>query len=185
MQINNTTSTSFNGYKNVLANRIIRPNGEKITYMSMQLDNLGKKDLANWEMLQERLMGRNCLSDVVTFNLMEQGDDNIIGFSNELLDLDSIEEGTEEENLFMKAFTLLASLTNRIKNDYNLIQDENYRPMAYETKADLADVLLNSKQNSAELDRAVYGAYYAKYSPQEIAEDINGKIHNKMMDYFS
>ncbi|MCM1004490.1 MAG: hypothetical protein NC408_09135 [Candidatus Gastranaerophilales bacterium] len=185
MQINNTTSTNFNGYKNVLANRIVRPNGEKITYMSMQLDNIGKNDLEVWKYLQKNLMNRDFTTDVVTFNMFEQGNDNIIGFSSALLDLDDVEESSEEESLMMKAFTLLASLTDRIKSDFHLKQDENYRPMAYETKSDLADVFLDKKQSSAELDRAVWGAFYAETSPQEHAADINKKIHNKMMTYFS
>lgn len=185
MKIDNTTSPNFNGYKNILANRIIRPNGEKITYMSMQLDNIGKKDLELWQILQKNLMDRNFTTDVVTFNMFEQGDDNVIGFSSTLMDLEEVKPSTEEENIIIKAFTLLASLTDRIKSDFNLKQDENYRPMAYETKADLTEVFLGEKQRSAELDRAVWGAFYAQTPPQEIAADINNKIHEKMMAYFS
>lgn len=184
MQIDNTVSPNFNGYKNVLANKIVRPNGEKIAYMSMRLDNIGKNDLDIWQTLQKNLMNRSFTTDVLTFNIFEQGDNNIIGFSSELLDLDEVAQSSEEESLMMKAFTFLASLTDRIKSDFHLIQDDNYRSMAYETKADLSDVFLGKKQGAVELDRAVWGAFYAKTSPQEIAKNINNKIHDKMMVYF-
>lgn len=185
MNINNINSTNFTGYKNVIANKVVRPNGEKITFMSMQLDNVGKADLDIWKNLQNNLMKKDFTTDVITFNVIEYDDMNIAGFSHELLDIDEVKKSSKEESLFLKAFGLIASLTDRIANDTKLITDDNYHPMGYETRYNLSDVLFSDKQKSSELDNAVWGAYYNETEPQEHAKNINNIISKKMIKYFS
>lgn len=186
MQINNNSTTpSFNGYKNVLANSIKRSGDEKISYISMQLNNTGNKDLDIWKSIQKKFLNREETSDVITFNLFECGNENILGISHELLDIENTKKSSEEESIMLKAYSLIASLTKRIMSDYNIQKDNSIKAMAYETKADLADVFMGNKQNSAELDRAVWGAFYPATTPQEQAKKINQKINETMIKYFA
>lgn len=183
MQINNVSSPNFCGYKNVIANKVRRKStGETITFMSMQLDNIGKNDLDIWKTIQKHFMKRDFVSDVITFELMQLNEHSLLGFSSDVIDIDAIKPNTKNENLFLKSMSLLASLTGRIMNDKNLIRDENYKPLAYEAKADLMDVLMSKK--NGELDRAIWGSFYTDTLPQERAKAINEVVADTMMKYF-
>lgn len=183
MEIKNINSVNFNGYKNVLSNTVIRPKGAaKMTFLSMQLDNIGKNDLEIWQRLQKHITNRDFTTDIITFNLIEQGGKNTLAVSDALIRTENIEPRSEEEKLMIDAYTLAASLTDRIKQDFRINYDENYRAMAYETRADLTDFF--SGFGVAELNRAVFGAYYQD-NQQSNATYINDKITEIMLEYFA
>lgn len=184
MQVNNNSSTiSFNGYKNLMTNSVKVVRNEGFSFLSMQLDNIKKNDLEIWKNIQERLFAVKNPSDIFTVELIEGfglrtlliGDKNISPCS-------SFSQQSEKERLLMQAYTWLAELTKRIMNENNPVKDSGAFEVFHKTVANILPLFQNNLKVANEF---VLLSSSSDKHPQETAFHINKVIDKIMLDYFS
>ena len=133
MKINNCSTPVFTGYKNVISDDI-KDSNFRIAHLSMQLDDVGEKDLSEWKSIQkhytkfqkpefEDIISLLYVQDSTNKDYLFLGDRSIY-LGNELAQKRAQSLGTvkekaylEEEKITLKAYTLLASLTRRLMQD--------------------------------------------------------------------
>ena len=126
MKINNINNTNFNGYKNVIHNDVSQDN-IRFTFLSMQLNDNGVKDLAELRKIQQ-LQNLDTNNDVLSlFYSKKSGSKEFFYFNGNplflggelrnLWELCSDRDAYKlEEKAALKAYTLIASLTKRMMN---------------------------------------------------------------------
>lgn len=181
MDIKNINSTNFNGYKNLLTNNASLTKNRRLSFLSIQLDNIGKNDLDTWNTIQRNLLGEKNPSDVMTI-VMRKLFNNHFLLLGEDKDLDPycVKQGSYEEKMLMKTYTWLSDLTKRIMNDNNLIKDKG----CIETiRMSLINILPFSGNDIEATNAFVYQALEPENHPQEEAKIIYDAIDDIMLDY--
>lgn len=133
---NNIINPAFSGYKNVIANNIESSDGSRMAFITMQLNDEGSKDLTQLREIRKYVPEKRANdNDILTlmyskFRHQPEGlffDGRSMYLGDELLMLREECGDTynykREETAAMKAYTLMASLTKRMKNDKILIRD--------------------------------------------------------------
>lgn len=178
MIMNNNSQIQFKGFHNVLAHKIKTPNND-FCYISMQLDNVGTKDLDVWKYLQREILNRTEYSDVITFSKIENSPSQktMMYLEDHTLNLDDIKFFPVYEKAYLKTFTLLASLTKRIQETKNLSKTPDILQIMNRTHINLTNFFGNP-----------FSAYNATQSGvqgpiREIACQINTSIQKTMEKY--
>lgn len=133
---NNIANPAFRGYKNVITNDIESPDGSRMAFITMQLNDEGAKDLAQLREIRKYIPEEQANdSDILTlmYSKLRHNpeylffDGRSMYLGDELLRLQKEVGDTynykREETAAMKAYTLMASLTKRMKKDERLIRD--------------------------------------------------------------
>lgn len=181
MQINNTSSVNFNGYRNLLTSNARVGKKDGLVLLSMQLDNIGKTDLDIWKNIQRKGFSINEPSDVFTVELYEGfGDSNLL-IGNKNMDPHLYEEGSKEETLLLKTFTWMADLTKRIMNENNPIVDSGRFKVFQDTINNITPLF---GYNKGVAQQFVLDSQNPNNNPQEAALEINEGITEIMQDYF-
>ncbi len=183
MDIKNINSTNFNGYKNLLTNNASLTKNRRLSFLSIQLDNIGKSDLDTWKTIQRNLLGEKNPSNVMTIVMRKLFDNHFLLLGeNKDLDPNCVKQGSFEESMLMKTFTWLADLTKRIMNDNNLIKDKEGTEVIKES---LVTILPFSGNNITNTNNFVFQALEPENHPQAEAKKINDAIQYIMDDYLS
>ena len=145
----NTTkqnNTQFKGFKNVIHNVCTNKNCRGcFSYMAMQLDNVGTKDLEAWHAIQKIVLHRDKLKDTITFSLVKDFDGNKFVLANSLLEFTSEMLNTDFEKYMLKAYGLMASLTKRIGLRMPIYNDSGIVQTVEDAKEDLVKVFDNEE----------------------------------------
>lgn len=136
MQVNKINNNiNFNGYKNIISDDLQASAG-RLIYFSAQLNNEGEKDLDNYRRLIDSnpIFYRSSDNDIINcIYISRGGHDRIslnlrpLAWGEELKNISrEVAPGVykKEEPAFLKAYTLLASLTRRMMNN-NLCMKDN------------------------------------------------------------
>lgn len=182
MQINSVANnTNFKGYRNVMA-RKIRGEAGDLSVISMQLDNKGVKDLKIWQNIQKKCNITSDVSNVLTFGLISSPNKKPSIFAGEgnPLSPELFKQGSPQENLILKIFTLIASLTKRLENDVDPFMTNKVYNVAEKAIDNLEFLSPNRKIREI----FVYDKDFLADHQNESTK-INNAIDEKMMDYFS
>ncbi len=133
---NNIINPAFRGYKNVITNDIEYPDGSRLAFITMQLNDEGDKDLTQLHEIRKFIPEQQAdKSDVLTFMYSKFRrqpeyfffDGRSMYLGDELLRLSEECGDTynykREETAAMKAYTLMASLTKRMMNGKMPVRD--------------------------------------------------------------
>lgn len=180
MQINNNSSVNFHGYKNLITNSAKTSRNEGYSFLSMQLDNVGKNDLDLWKNFQQKLFEEKKPSDILTIQLFQAFGDHMIHLGNNCIDPNLYSEEPEKEMSLMKSYTWLANLTKRIMNDNKLINNRDLYKVFQASFANLLPVMGN---NISFANQFVLESQSPENHPQETALDINENIDKIMQNY--
>lgn len=183
MQINNNNSTNFNGYKNILTNRIMTGKNENFSFLSMQLNNIGHKDLDIWKNAQKNLLNINNPSDTFTIELVKGFGHNTLASGDKCLTPKILNKSPETEKLMLKTYTWMANLTKRIMNDNHLIEDTKNKQLEKVIKDTTDNLYPIFGRNYYLAIDFVSSAFQKIYHPQEVALDINKSIDEIMHNY--
>lgn len=181
MNINKINSTNFNGYKNVMSTTATN-SSENFTFacMAMQLDNNGENDLEKWNYIQKNFLKREELSDIMSFKAMELNGDVRFILDEFLLHPENLKQGSETEQNVLKAFSLISSLTKRIKNEYFPPENSNKHNVLAMLIKDITKIISDG-------ETAFYICHSAacKRVPHaKTADFFHSNINKKMAKYF-
>lgn len=196
MKISNISIPIFKGYKNVLANDL-NEQGFRLSYLAMQLDDDGEKDLSAWKDIQKLCSKKHsCINDdvisVIYTKTPRDHDFLFLGekalpFGEELAYSRDMFTGTpfeseyrKDEQITLKSYTLLASLTRRLMHNAMADLDSKYNNVALTFHYTLSN-LLNGKDAKAQ-EIIAYGIKNAK--SDWVAEFFNRGIQNTMKQFF-
>lgn len=180
MKINKTNAVNFHGYKNVMSTTVTSPQKDfAFSCMGMQLDNVNKNDLKIWQEIQKNLLKREELDDIIVFKAMKINDETKFLIDKFILEPQNIKNLKTEKEV-LKTFTLISSLTKRIKNEYFTPEDRNLYVTLVEVMKDIAktikdeeSVFIMSKQMA-----------YKEIPHQQTADFFHSNIQKKMIKYF-
>ena len=189
------TSQNFYGYKNVISDDINRRNAS-LTFISAQLDNEGQNDLAEFKKLKNmmEMPADKIDSDVINIiythidgnkpNLFL--DNKVLFWGDELRWLKDnhpkvmpIEEYTRIKDIHLKAYTIMASLTKRIKDRNIQFSDEGIKNVISGFMKTMTEF---TKNDNASFD-ILQHAFSSKVPTPRIAENLN-TIISKTMEHF-
>ena len=135
MQVNKINNNiNFNGYKNIISDDLQASAG-RLIYFSAQLNNEGEKDLDNYRRLidSNTIFYRSSDNDVINCLYISSGDKDRISMNMRPLawgeELQALSKELvpdvykKEESAFLKAYTLIASLTRRMMNNNLCMKD--------------------------------------------------------------
>lgn len=202
--INN--NVNFKGYRNTLCSYNILTGNKLTTFIATQLDdNDGFKDLSNFKQLQaiQNPYADETASDVLSYYLIKDLKTGL-GYSylnnkslyngDELLDFENnynsglITESkfNQEKKFHMKAYTLLASLTKRMKNADFDISDNGILHTAEGLYRTLSSLKLNNRliYNSQQAFDIVSIGCFKTIKLKVLAEAINIGISGTMEHFF-
>ncbi len=157
MNVSDSRNIRFGGYKNIISNNISSEN-RQLMFMAMQLNDSDKKDLLELTKLS-RMSDEFSNSfntgvfDCFYLNKANEGDMFFINgrpiatgeVLKELVNLMPYEDYKKEENISMKAFTLLASITKRIMYNNLYTTDSGIKSVFKGAHEDLTNIISNSK----------------------------------------
>lgn len=134
MKVQNIQSKqSFKGFKNVVSHSINQPPLYSYGFMGMKLSNEdGYNDLEVWKQIQKGLNPNAEPSEYIVFQNTNLVSDNVDMFivDDFLLDINNKKANKpltkDLEGLILKSNTLVASLTKRIMNSYDVPEDKDY-----------------------------------------------------------
>jgi len=176
IQQNYQNNTNFKGFKNIIGDKY-----STISIMSMQLDNVGTKDLDAWKAIQKMLKKTGKTSDVLTFGVLKMNEKPDVFIENFGLITDNVKPSTQQDNLIIKAYGLIASLTKRIMNSNTFEKNAEFREVVMPQTVDNLEKILG---NRALAYATVSNALYSETPRQEVASDINQCVDDVMKDYF-
>lgn len=194
----NSFNPSFNGYTNIFADDI-KYDGNRSTVLSMQLDNNGEKDLANFKKIKN-LVGfstKEINNDVLSIFYTKINNQRHMLFLNnkrvlwgeELLDISDISRDScqfdkykELEKIHLKVYTFLAYITRKISNDFEgkNLNNDLYRTLLY-TERNLTKIF-NGQEPAVEIIR--HGLYTEPQEIPAVAKSLNHKIAATMSKFF-
>lgn len=180
MQINNTPSVNFNGYKNLMTNSARASKNEGFTFLSMQLDNIGKNDLDIWKNVQERLFGQYKPSDIFTIELIEFFGNRTLLLADKNIDPNKYTKQSSQEMSLMKAYTWMADLMKRVMNENYPVKDKGTFDVFHKTIANILPLFHNDFRLA---NAFVLLAQHPDNHPQESALKISESIDKIMLDY--
>ena len=172
---------NFKGYKNLVCDMLESTDNSKFAFMSLQLDNQGCSDLADWQTIQKDLYGIKNPKDVITFQLMKTSRGNNLYFSNKPLTMKITNKSSKEEKLALKAHSLLASLTRRILEQSMTTTDAEMPRVLFETVKNIEAFFFDAV---SEVSSIVYNSFAKQTSEHKIAGTINRAIQKNMQAYF-
>lgn len=181
MKIYNTQSNiNFNGYKNLICNsyEALRHN---FSFMSMQLDNNEVSDLEDWKLIQKELFKRKNISDVITFQCINYDKYCFDHFMGEY-SLSPKLMNPSNEKVWLKAHSLMASLTRRVLENSLTESNSNMPNVLIETRSNLNKFLPYNVEDL--IDQILYGSFFKKISDNKIAALMNDSIQKNMIKYF-
>ena len=160
-------------------NKLKTPNCD-FAYISMQLDNVGCKDLDIWKHLQKEILNRTDYQDVITFCKVTNNNVNKtkIYIENYPLELQDINIVPVYEPAYLKAYTLLARLSKEIIETKNLSKTPDIMHTISKTQSNLSSFLRNNLSGYVATQSGIQGPI------REIASNINTSIQKIMNDYF-
>ncbi|MBQ7764032.1 hypothetical protein IJ384_01545 [bacterium] len=182
MRINNIQqNTNFKGYKNVISHTGI---SEKFpdsyhSYMVMELNNEGEKDLDTWHLIQKKLRPNKELSNHIYFTHTSILGHTMTGVDEFNI---SLNENSKPKNeaVLIKANQLLASLTRRLSLNSEPISDGGL----YKTLIKLVEQLATMTGSKTLAEKMAYQVTSQPVKHRVTAELINKGIANDMMKYF-
>lgn len=147
---------NFRGYSNILSANRIHLGGLETSYIAMKLDDIGEKDLSTYKQIRKMQGYPDALQneDILTLIHLTDGRSEDIFFGNkgmcwgdQLLTVRneyipkflSKEKYKKIEEIHLKAYTLLASLTKRMAYDKFENEDKNMKRVV--------DTLFNNLQS--------------------------------------
>ena len=186
---------SFNGYKNVLAGSIRESSGKpNLVYMSMQLDNIGHNDLEIWHGIQNKVLGIEKPSDIISFACVFFSNLKqcfwVGGHDISVEGKGAMEKYNSSDMEKFKAFSYIANLTKRLMNENeNIVYNYNRELVVNKARTDLCNTFKLKKyeyDKEAEIlaNNIVIKSYVEKEPPQAVAGDVNRKISNIMAKHF-
>lgn len=181
MQINNSSSINFNGYKNLMTTSARVSKNEAFTFLSMQLDNFGKNDLEIWKNLQQNLFSVKNPSDVFTTELFEGFGKLNLYLGDKSIDPNKY-KNSNKNKFIMEAYTWMADLMKRIMNENHPVKDSGAFKVFNETVENILPLLENKQKLANDF---VLLSQNPKNHPQETAGLIKESINKIMLDYFS
>ena len=198
MKINNISKLNLYGYKNIIVATNIRYDDKDIIYLSAQLNDEGKKDLS--KLLEIRklqgLPENSPDKDIFTlfYYSLPKTNKRFFGakelyWGEELRDISdkyipkvmSAEEYKKQEAIHLKIYTLLASLTKRMKNNNSIVYVDSDITKVYNTLKNNIFSIIKNKKSADTL--ASSGCLY-KFPLQEIAGNFNKGIRITMERFF-
>lgn len=137
MKVNNINNTSFKGYKNIISD-VIQGDNRRLIYFSAQLNNAnGVKDLDYYRKIIENYprFQKKSPTDIATCLYIQNGNSDRMSLNliplpwgEELLDMEPALPPAlykMEEDIALKSYTLLASLTKRMMHNNLCNKDKN------------------------------------------------------------
>ena len=172
----------FKGFSNVIHDvcpfKDFRPS---FSFMSMRLDNINGKDLDIWHSIQKKITPNKKLSDVITFACFNDFNERYFLLNDTVLKLEPGMENTALGKVFLKAYTLLASLTKRIELRTPVVYDKNFNETLFKT----VDNLLPIFENRVDFTKNfVAEAIKPDLSPVNSAKVMNESIQEELENYF-
>ena len=184
-------NVNFAGYKNVIHNNINR-NDLSYTLLSMQLNDEGAKDLTEFNNIM-RLQDKKTDTDVLTVFYAEKSkipgflflNDRSMFLGDELRTLwekyNSSTAYKKEEKASLKAYTLLASITNRMMQNGLTTMDKSFPDVVRKTVMNLKNIFTASPM-------AVFGlvqqSILENKSLEETAAILNNVVKHNMQIFF-
>ena len=174
-------SPHFKGFKNVVSHTDYLNDGTTtVSYMSMELDNIGQSDLDEWQLLQRELMNKDEISDYVVISQTNNEIINILTMDESLICPEATVMSSREELLHIKAISLIASLTKRIQTFEFTTETKDLHKVVAKTITMLSK-LFHSEEYGGYL--SIAGAM-KKVKHYKTAELINSQIAKRMAIYF-
>ena len=185
-------NVSFKGYNNIVAKCIDFNNGYSTQYIVAQLNDEGYPDLTNYRKLK-RMQG---LSDAEVENdllqlvyreypkhdVLSLGDKELY-WGAELLHIEQTlpkfmtrDEYMHERDLHMKAYTLLANITDRMANDNRKVISDDKLPIIFKKTIEHLEKFLNKD--------VIWASLYSNVPYQKIAANFNQGIKLTMSHFF-
>lgn len=181
MQVNtNINNTNFKGYKNIVSNRISGSGNDFFSFISLQLNNEKCNDLQIWQSLQRELLKNENVTDVITFQCLKKyplKDFFIGGFHLDTRKMRNL----DNENLFLKAFSLISSLTKRLSYESLVPQDRDIYKNLPLIERELSQCLYDPKVAG----EIIAYSFLKDIKQEKIAQEMNQIIQKKMESYFA
>ena len=199
MKTSINSNLNFNGFSNIVALSRSQVGNKYISYISAKLDNKGEPDLDRYQKIREQqgLLANKETDNVATFVYVLDKDQNKetlyfhekpMFWGDELKALGeeyvpklmSAENYKNEENIHMKVYTLLASLTKRMSNMKFNNEDASLKDVLERLYKSLNHII--SDQREA-MDLLRCGCL--KLDPfQYLASDFNRAVVHTMKQFF-
>lgn len=177
--INN--NQNFKGYKNLLSNTYQDfGHTDKFSYMCFELDNIGTKDLDKWYEIQDKLMPNKPKSNFLIVHNLSSFDVTTIGTADVNLHLDTKKINPENEKVYLKTYSLIASLTDRVSKAPHHLEDKNLSFSYINLFKNLKDIFPTN--NIAEYLTHLTTKKAVKH--YVTADIINSSINKAMYKYF-
>lgn len=194
---------SFKGYTNIISANRLYLGGHETSFIALKLDDVGEKDLSKYKQIRHLQGFPEGLNneDILTFFYLTDGRTEDLYFGNKSMcwgdqlstardkfipKLMSKEKYKKMEDLHLKAYTLLASLTKRLAND-NFEKENKDITRVIKTLYDnlqrlkKGDYLIFDQKAAYELT-SVGCLKRTKYQP--LAQAFNQKIAKTMAQFF-
>lgn len=172
------TKTTFKGYKNLFSNNIDLGNNLNFSFIGMELNNEKSNDLETWLEIQKLINPNKKPSNNIIFHCFSENNNLHFSLGEHKLNLDNTE--TIPENVMIKIYTFMASLTRNIINS-------KYSAMNNNTHLTLCEILqnLNKIFKNEQLTHYITAdAAFGRINNKEVAQNFNQKIALKMKKYF-
>lgn len=181
MKINATNNQNFKGYKNLLSNTYIDGHdADKFSYMCFELDNIGTEDLKKWHEIQDKLMPNKPKSNFLIVHNLTSFNVTSIGTSDVNINLDTRNINPENEKIYLKTYSLIGSLTDRVSKALHHPEDKNLCFSYINLLKNLKDFFPTN--NIAEYLTHLTTKKAVK--PYVTADIINKNINKTMQKYF-
>ena len=199
MKVNSITNQNFYGYKNVLTGNNISLGDKKISFVSMQLNDVGFEDLKKYlELRKMQGLPEGCIDeDILTFSYItgSKGNNMYLGntrkpmyWGEELVQLEekfvpklmSEAEFEKVKKAHMRAYTLLAQITERMMNDNSVKSEDKEMYKVYNSLVKSLSYILGTERIA--FDVATVGRL-VKFPYQKIAARFNKGINITMKNF--
>ena len=147
----------------------------------MQFDNVGRKDLDLWHSIQKNFLHRKILKDTITFGIFNFEGKPEFMLTDFLLRIPQDAKSTPLESIILQAYSLIAHLTDDIKNKMPVVYDKNFSQTLLDAREDLCPIFNNDVDFVNEVILDGIRPNTEHITPAEI---INGEIQHAMNDYF-
>lgn len=184
--LGNNNQLNFKGFKNVISNDI-KNDKARFSFFATELNNDGFNDLDEYRKLL-KMMGEketNILS--VIYSRVDSEDVLMLNgkklfWGNELKLLSKhFPENLykKEENIAMKAYTIIASITNRMMNNGLATQDADFKKVFSNFYKVLQEIIPNQLLIMEIIEKSI-----ANNKPVDIVGELFNKITRKSMEQF-
>ena len=193
---NQSYAPEFRGYRNIVTRKISGSNqGQFFTFMSMQLDNAGHRDLDLWKNLQQKVLKRQEYSDIISFSFLNASDnfgclwlgDKLMNDGQSFL---TAKFGGDES--LLRACAGIHNLTENLMNENGWLQrDNSLMDVAKHACNNLINIFSDSKAmyfgNNKDMKNIatdfVAMSFINPDKPQANAGDINKNLYKVILPF--